>query len=267
MSTAPDYVAKKFTPQLRRTVEAALAARIAQEFPRLGGPRIVHLCAELVLEVIDAYHYRADTLHHGQVLWTAVALDSPPGHRKPTTAAHLRPIVLDLVVPDDIEALLERRPAATRLRDRAIRLCQQAHAQQALLSDCDLALLLHMRESYIAQVLTTYERDTQTTVPRRSTLHDVGTGLTHKRIICLKRYREGKESAAIARETYHSLEAVDRYLQAFERVRLCRLQGFDVARTAMVLQCGPRLVEEYRAIDDELQGLPAPSPGATATTE
>lgn len=253
MSTAPDYVAKKFAPQLRRTVEAALAARIAQEFPRIGGARIVHLCAQMLLEVVDAYHYRMDTLHHGQVLWTAIDRDRPPAHRQVTTAAHLHPIVLDLTTPDDIDALLERQPAQERLRRRVVRLCQQAYAQGALLSNCDLALLLHASESRIAQVLAAHERTTQTAVPRRGTLQDVGTTLTHKRIICLKHHREGKEPSQIARETYHSLEAVDRYLERYARVRYCRRQGFDAAQTAMVLQCSLRLVQEYLAIDDELQ--------------
>lgn len=270
MSTAPDYIAKKFTPQLRRTVEAALAARIAQEFPRIGGARIVHLCAQMLLEVIDAYHYRIDTLHHGQVLWMAIDRDSPPAPRQATAPAHLKPVVLDMAIADDIEALLERQPAQERLRRRLVRLCQQAYEQGALLSNCDLALLLHASESRIAQVLAAHERTTQTAVPRRGTLQDVGTTLTHKRIICLKHYREGKEPSQIARETYHSLEAVDRYLERYARVRYCRRQGFDAAQTAMVLQCSPRLVQEYLAIDDELHSKDAGKVIATeppATTE
>lgn len=253
MGKNPDYIAKKYSPQLRRTVEAALAERIAQQFPRMGGPRIIQLCTEMVFEVIDAYQYRADTLHHGQVLWTAVAKDSPPGHRKTTTADHLRPIVLDLVTPEDIEAILARKPAAERLSSRVVRLCHQAEKQGTLLSNCDLAMLFQTGDSRIASILVAHERSTQTTVPRRSTLHDMGSGLTHKRLICLKRYREGKEPIQIARETYHSLEAVDRYLECFERVRYCRQNGFDTARTAMILQCSERLVKEYLVIDDELK--------------
>jgi len=270
MSTAPDYVAKKFAPQLRRTVEAALAARIAQEFPRIGGTRIVHLCAQMLLEVVDAYHYRLDTLHHGQVLWTAISRDSPPAPRQATTAAHLRPVVLDLATSEDIDALLDRQPAQERLRQRLVRLCQQAYEQGALLSNCDLALLLHASESRIAHVLAAHERTTQTAVPRRGTQQDVGTTLTHKRIICLLHYREGKEPNQIARETYHSIKAVDRYLERFARVRYCRRQGFDAAQTAMVLQCSQRLVHEYLAIDDELYpetGSPANPTEPPATTK
>lgn len=267
MSQAPDYVAKKFRPQLARTVEAALAARIAQEFPRIGGPRIVHLCAELVLEVIDAYHYRADTLHHGQMRWTAVTRTGAPGHRQATTGAQLRAITLDVTAPEDVEALLAREPAPARLRRRILRLCLQAYQQDAVLSNCDLALLLHVSETRIAQLLAAHERATHTSVPRRGTLHDMGSCLTHKRIICYKRFHEGKEPGQIARETYHSLAAVERYLDQYTRVRLCRRQGFDAAHIAMVLQCSPRLVHEYFALDDELYPPAGPSPEPSTTTE
>ena len=105
----------------------------------------------------------------------------------------------------------------------------------------------------IARVLTGHERLTNTVVPRRATVHDVGTGLTHKRIICWKRYAEGKEPHLVARETYHSLEAVDRCLGQYDRVRHCRLEGLTPDQTAHALGCGLPLVREYLAIDDLLE--------------
>ncbi len=84
-------------------------------------------------------------------------------------------------------------------------------------------------------------------------MHDVGSGLTHKRIIVGKRYREGLFTDEIARQTYHSPEAVDRYLAQFDRVRHCRKQGLSIGQTAYTLNCSVRLVEEYLAIDQELE--------------
>ncbi len=90
-------------------------------------------------------------------------------------------------------------------------------------------------------------------VPRRATVHDVGSGLTHKRIICRKRYLEGKSSDEIARETYHSLEAVDRYLGTYDRVRHCHLEGLAPGAIAYTLNCSLSLVQEYLAINQELE--------------
>jgi len=231
----------------------AVAHRIAKEFPRIGGPRICHLCADMLLEVIFKHMRPQDHVAHGQALWMAVSVNDPPGQRQRIADTDLVPVLLDLSTAEDVRLRIERLPAPQRLLRKALRLCQQAYQQGGLLSNCDLAELLHVSDSRVAQVLAEHERLTNTIVPRRATLHDVGTGLTHKRIICWKRYAEGKEPHIVAFETYHSLEAVDRYLGQYDRVRHCRLQGLTPEQTAHALKCGVALVKEYLAIDDLLE--------------
>jgi hypothetical protein len=253
MSTKADFVRKKFGPLRDKTLRNALAHRIAKEFPRIGGPRICKLCADMILEVIFKHMRPQDHVSHGQALWMAVSVNDPPRHRRKIADTDLVPVLLEISTADDVDQRIERRPVSQRLLRKAIRLCQQAHRQGGLLSNCDLAELLNNHESRIAVLLAEHERETNTLVPRRATLHDVGTGLTHKRIICWKRYAEGKEPHIVARETYHTLEAVDRYLGQYDRVRHCRLQGLTPEQTAHTLACGLRLVQEYLAIDDLLE--------------
>jgi DNA-binding CsgD family transcriptional regulator len=238
---------------LDRTLRNALAHLIAKQFPRIGGWRIQLLCADMVLETLAAHLRPREALRHGQVLWTAISVDDPPARHKRIADTDLVPVVLDLSTADDIHARIERRPAGERLQTRLVRLCRQAYAQNALLSNCDLAELLGLSDAAIAARLSQYEQRTGQTVPRRSTVHDVGTGLTHKRIICRKRYLEGKSPDQIARETYHSLEAVDRYLGQYDRVRHCRREGMTAEQIAYVLNCSVALVQEYIALDQELE--------------
>jgi hypothetical protein len=253
MSTKPDFVRKKFGPLRDKTLGKALAHRIAKEFPRIGGPRICQLCADMILEVIFKHMRPQDHVAHGQTLWMAVNVNDPPGRHQKLADTDLVPVLLELSTAEDVHARIERLPASQRLLRKALRLCEQAHRQGGLLSNCDLAELLNADDSRIATVLAEHERQTNTLVPRRATLHDVGTGLTHKRIICWKRYAEGKEPHVVARETYHTLEAVDRYLGQYDRVRHCRLQGLTPEETAHALGCSLRLVQEYLAIDDLLE--------------
>jgi DNA-binding CsgD family transcriptional regulator len=154
-------------------------------------------------------------------------------------------VVLDVSTTDDIQERLNRRSPSQRIQQKAIRLCEQAYRQGGLLSNCDLAELLNQNESRIAQLLVAAQKESGRLIPRRATLHDVGTGLTHKRIICWKRYAEGKSAEEVARETYHSLEAVDRYVSQLDRVRYCRCQGMSPEETAYTLNCGLSLVKEY----------------------
>lgn len=253
MMRKPDYARTHFASQQAKNLRCALAQRMGEEFPRLGGGRILDLCAELVLEVVDAHLKPRDHVRHGQVLWLAVDINDPPRRYRPIAKTRLVPVVLDLSAPEDIEGRLKRTPSDERMLRKAVRLCRQCHEQGGLLSNCDLAELLSTHDTKVAALLANFEQETGTLVPRRANLHDVGSGVSHKRIICLKRYRDGKDSLSIARETCHSVEDVDRYLAQFERIRACREQGFTIEQTAYFLGCGKRLVREYDAIRNQLE--------------
>ena len=253
MGKPMDYIRKKYAPLLDKTLQNVLAHRIGKEFPKIGGLRIRQLCAEMILELVSAHMRPREHVAHGQVLWLALHKDHPLYFHQRIADSELVAVVLDLSCPEDIEGRLGHCGPKEILRRKAVRLCHQAYQQNGLLSNCDLAELLATDDRQISVVLSEHERRTNRLVPRRATVHDVGTNLTHKRIICHKRYADGKEVPQIARETYHSIESVDRYIGQYDRVRHCRLQGLDPGDTAHALGCSLALVQEYLAIDDELE--------------
>jgi hypothetical protein len=253
MSKEPDIIRKKYGPLCAKTLRNALAHRIATAFPRIGGKRIYDLCADMLLDVVFKHLRPKDHIKHGQALWMAISVNDPPRLRQRIADTELVPVLLDVSTPEDVQRRIDRLPVPQRLLQKALRLCKQAYEQGGLLSNCDIAELLSTHDTEISRLLAAHERETNTVVPRRATLHDVGSGLTHKRIICWKRYAEGKESHVVARETYHSIEAVDRYLGQYDRVRHCRLQGLTPAETAHALGCSLSPVNEYLAIDDLLE--------------
>ena len=112
--------------------------------------------------------------------------------------------------------------------------------------------LLNRPDTQIASLLAAHERESQKLIPRRATLHDFGSGLTHKAIICRK-HCEGKTADQIARETHHSLSAVDCYLKDFARVRHCRQLGMSPEQIAFTLNHSLHLVQQYLDLDQELQ--------------
>ena len=251
----PDFVHKKFAPMRSKTLKNALAQRLRKDFPRFGGDRILNLCAEMILEVVEQHLRPLAHIKHGQVVWMAVSLHDPPAHGKRISHTDLVPVVLNLSTSEDIDAILARKTPAERLLAKALRLCQESHAQGALLSNSDLAELLTNSDYRISALIASYERQYQKVVPRRATLHDVGSALTHKGIICWKRYAEGKSPDQIALETHHSLWAVDNYLGKFDRVRHCLEQGMNAREIAYTLNCSLALVNQYIAIDSELKTL------------
>jgi hypothetical protein len=241
-------------PLLAKTLENALAHRIAKEFPRIGGPRICKLCSEMIMEVVNDHIRSKDYVHHGQIVWTAVGVDNPPGRHRKIEDTDLVTVVLDASTPEDIQSRIDRVPPPQWRLRKAIRLCRQAYEQGGLLTNQDLSEILNFADSLIAQLLSNHERQTKFPIPRRGTIHDAGNCLSHKWIICYKRYVEGKSADQIARETYHCLESVDRYLGQFDRVRHCLQQGFSAMETAHILNCGVSLVEAYRQINKDLEG-------------
>ena len=249
-----DHLKDGLKPLLAKTLENALAHRIAKEFPRIGGPRICKLCAEMIMEVVNNHIRSKDYVHHGQIVWTAVSIDNPPARHKKMADTDLVTVVLDASTGEDIQSRIDRvHPSQWRLC-KAIRMCRQAYEQGGLLNNQDLSEILNFSDSLIAQLLSKHERQTKTLIPRRGTIHDAGNSLSHKWIICHKRYVEGKNADQIARETYHCLEAVDRYLGQFDRVRHCLQQGLSAMETAHILNCGVSLVEAYRQINKDLEG-------------
>ena len=143
MSSKPDFIRKKFGPLREKTLRNALAHRIVKEFPRIGGPRICQLCADMILEVIFKHMRSQDHLTHGQALWMAVSVNNPPAHRQRIADTELVPVLLDLCTAEDVQSAIDRLPAPQRLLRKALRLCQQAYEQGGLLSNCDLAEMLN----------------------------------------------------------------------------------------------------------------------------
>lgn len=252
MNPKLDYIRKRYGPMREKSLKNALSYRIGKDFPRVGGERIRQFCAQAILEVVNQHLRPRDHVQHGQVVWLAVSLNDPPARKKRIRDTELLPVILDLSTTADIQAILDRVKPQERLRRKAIRLCEQAHAQGALLSNVDLAELLNRSDSQLATVLAAHERSQQKLISRRATLHDFGSGLTHKAIICRK-HLEGKTSDQIARETHHSLAAVDRYLADFDRVRQCRQLGMSLEQIAFTLNHSRNLVQQYLELDKELE--------------
>jgi len=236
----------QYRPQAGKTLRQALIRFIAREFPRLGGPWVIRLFVDKLLELGDTYHIARERLTPGQTLWPAVALDERPAYRKPLTRTRQVPVVVTLVNQDDIADLRANAKRCDLLKRALVRAANDAYAQGGVLTVTDLGLLFRLSPTRTAELIRGYEAETGEVVPRRGNLHDMGRTVTHKRIICRKAYLEGKPTHVIAREVYHSPEAVDHYILDFARVRFATVQrGMTAQETAFAIQRPLYIVKEY----------------------
>ncbi len=80
----------------------------------MGGPRILALCAEMILEIIHKHIRPRESVTHGQVLWMGISINDPPSRAERIANTDLVPVVLDLSAPEDIEAILDRQAPKQR---------------------------------------------------------------------------------------------------------------------------------------------------------
>ncbi len=91
----------------------------------------------------------------------AVSVNNPPVRHQRIADTELVPVLLDVSTAEDVHLRIDRLPAPQRLLRKAIRLCEQAHQQGGLLSNCDLAEMLSTDDSRIAKLLAEHERSHQ----------------------------------------------------------------------------------------------------------
>jgi hypothetical protein len=108
MINKTDHLKAGLQPLMAKTLENALAHRIEKEFPRIGGPRICKLCAEMIMEVVHNHIRSKDYVHHGQIVWTAISINDRPGWCQKIADTDLVTVVLDASTPEDIQSRIDR---------------------------------------------------------------------------------------------------------------------------------------------------------------
>jgi len=235
-----------YRPQAAKTLRQTLIRFIAQEFPRLGGPWVIELFVDKLLELVDTYRIEQKRLKPGQTVWQAVALDERPRCHKPMTETRQVAVVITIANQQDIEDLRNGVKWTEFLQRALVRAANDAYAQGGVLAYADLALLFNHSTTHISRLICAYEAETGKIVPRRGNIHDMGRTVSHKWIICHKAYLEGKLTPTIALETYHSPQAVDNYILGLARVYFATVQqGMTPQEAAFALQISLYLVNEY----------------------
>src|SRR5262249_50584662 len=230
------------------------------EFPGVFGPAITRLFADKISEIVGRFLPPQTCFKMGQIFWTAVAVDDPPARGKRIENTRLVPVALDLLTAQDTDA---SGPAGLQVRGRhekVLRLFRQAFDQGAVRGLPDVSLLTNLAINSISRMVTSHERQTGETVPRRGTIHDMGRSVSHKAVICFKRLVEQKPTSQVAQETFHSADEVEYYVQAFRRIQLCRDSGMSEHDTAHATGHSLSLVREYLELLRQFDLPPLPNP-------
>jgi hypothetical protein len=251
---------REYGPQEAKTLQHTLYEFILREFPRLGGPWVIEHFVSKIMSLIDEYYLLRDRLQPGQTVWIGVDVDEKPAYRKSMSQTRQTPVVLTLTNQADIAELKKGASYQQILRKALARVTREAYQQGGVLGLTDLGLLFARSSQAIAKQIQDYEHETGEQLPRRGTVHDLGRTLSHKRTICYKAFVEGKTTPTIARETYHTPKAVDRYLLDFARVYLAvhkrklspEETAFTIGRPVDLVKQYVTLIQEFGLSEDQV---------------
>jgi DNA-binding CsgD family transcriptional regulator len=125
-------------------------------------------------------------------------------------------------------------------------LLDEALAQGAVATQEDLAQALHVSVRTIKRDCVALKAE-GVYLPTRGNLHGIGRGQSHKaQIVGL--WLGGATYDQIARQTRHSVPAIQRYVQTFVRVVGLHQQGYSDSQVALLLNVSLALVREYLAV-------------------
>jgi len=206
---------KHYSSAHDRFLKPAIVNFFEREFSGAFGPIVRENIAGALIDLFNSLCPESSRLKPGQIVWNA--LDKRT--RADSEKRRYKPVILSLVTDDEVSMFEKGTSVSTTRKNVMARMIREAYQQGAVLSTRDLSLLLVSSAAYLSQLRIEYEKEYKTILPHTGVIHDMGTTLTHKRIIIYKHVVEKKDPSIVARETNHSQLAVDKYLKDFNRVK------------------------------------------------
>ena len=253
MKSSKKSVEAAFGPLQKKTFASALSLFLQKQCPQMGGDLTREVLVRNIQLLVDEFFPSNTHLRMGQIMWPAVDEHETSGYGKTIEKTKLKPVFIDLITSEDIEARLQGEKKQKIQKQVSIRLFNQAKTQGGVLTGIDVAIMMRLDPATISRYVREYEIENQTLVPRRGTVHDMGRSITHKKLICHKMIVEGKSVEETARETNHSPEAITRYVKDYKRILACLHQGLSPKDTAFVVKVSKNLVYEYLNLIQENQ--------------
>ncbi len=248
MIKSPDCV-KRFHSARVRFLKGALNSFFKREFPKLIGPILRDKLIDELIKILQKTLPLKDHLKPGQVVWNAVSISTRADSANPKFV----PVTLTMIDEQDIGKLTQGIRMSEIIKQAIARITKEAYAQGALLSMRDIGLLTWRYGGAISQYRKTYEKEHNVSLPHPGSLQDMGSCISHKAMIIKKIEVDKKDPYTVAKETNHSMLAVDRYIRDFSRVRLCYQDGKDKEFISLATGLNKFIVNEYIQLLDNKQ--------------
>jgi hypothetical protein len=235
---------KHYSSAHDRFLKPAIVNFFEREFCGMFGPVVRENIANALIDLFNSLCPESSRLKPGQIVWNA--LDKRT--RADSENRRYKPVILSLVTDNEV-SMFETGSSVSMIRKNVmVRMIREAYQQGAVLSTRDLSLLLVSHAAHLSQLRIEYEEEHQTILPHTGVIHDMGTTITHKRIIIYKHVVEKKDPSIVARETNHSQPAVDKYLKDFNRVKTLVNDKKDIDFIHHTTNMSRQVIKQYLQI-------------------
>jgi len=235
---------KHYSSAHDRFLKPAIVNFFEREFCGMFGPVVRENIADALIDLFNSLYPESSRLKPGQIVWNA--LDKRT--RADSEKRRYKPVILSLVTDDEVSMFEKGSSVSTIRKNVMARMIKEAYQQGAVLSTRDLSLLLVFSASALSHQRIEYEKEHNTVLPHTGVIHDMGTTLTHKRIIIYKHVVEKKDPSIVSRETNHSQIAVDKYLKDFNRVKTLVNDNKDINFIHHTTNISRQVIQQYLQI-------------------
>lgn len=235
--------------KLEESLEKQVVDLIQRDYSMVAGEKVRNMFAQDLVKLVQNVYREPNTLEVGQMLWIGVDEAERPSYGKTARNTRFKPVILTPISKEDIMNMGNGYSFREVREHRIVRLFNEAKEQGTLLTNADVGMILGISAGTVSKQAREYMERENKVLPTRGIVHDIGRAVTHKRII-IRLYLQGHLVPDIARMTGHSEASVERYIKAFNKVRMLkdRLDPNGISRT---LEMSEYLVKEYLEIIDE----------------
>lgn len=242
---------ENYGPLLEKDLRSVLKRELMTNFGFDYMGAIADLLIDRFLKIIGQHTKPKDQMQPYQTVILAVDKNQQRGKGKTMAMTKLKPVVVNLMTPDERRRLANGE-SITKLRpDMATRIMKEVDAQGATVAYNDLTLLLGITIGGIHHLKKRYlEQHPDDHVPHAGTVFDMGTTLTHKKQI-ITEYLNGLLTKDIADKTKHHTTNVDKYISDFNRVFELFEDGKNENQIAFITRLSRSLVKEHLKLIQE----------------
>lgn len=233
----------------KRGFRQAVIHLLETEYKIVGSHKVIQMIAEDIEDL--ARQFFPSSVSSGTLTWaTTSSSEKKISYGKKAEDQRVCTVKLPFLTPEDIQKRIKphsRKEGISQEVMRMVRMIKAAFNQGGFLSIAEVATIMDRGLSTTQRKLSEYQRKKGEVLPLKGNILDQGSSPTHKGIV-IQLYERKIAPPGIARQTRHSLDAVDRYISDYERVKMLLRKGTNVKEISQLIGRGLSTVKEYQRI-------------------